>query len=110
MVDFFILVLIIRRVQIPVRPDDNEEVTANGEKEEARHPGGMFGIGHVSNDLDHIKDQADDGQNDPGHQQARFSLKKRYKKMLVCSQFSETHLPCPMDKKRGNDKIANADN
>jgi len=75
-----------------VRPDDNEDVAANGEKEEATHPGGVFGIDHVSKDLDQIKDQADDGQNDPGHQQARFSL------------------PGPMDKKRGNDKIANADN
>ena len=56
-------------------PDDNEDVAADGEKEEATHPGGVFGIDHVSDDLDQIKDQADDGQNDPGHQQARFSLK-----------------------------------
>ena len=74
-------------MQIPVRPDDNEDVTANGEKEEARHPGGMFGIDHVSNDLDHIKNQADDGQNDPGHQQARFSLKKSIKNAPLFSIF-----------------------
>ena len=49
------------RVQIPVRPDDNEDVASDGEKEEATNPGSVFGIDHVSKDLDQIKDQADDG-------------------------------------------------
>ena len=70
-------------IKTPVRPDDDEDVAANGEKEDARHPGSMFGVDHVSNYLDHIEDQTDHSQNDPGHKQARFFLKQIYKKSLA---------------------------
>ena len=62
-------------------PDDDEDVAANGKKEETRHPGSMFGVDHVSDNLDHIEDQTDHSQNDPGHQQARFSLKTNIRKV-----------------------------
>merc|ERR1711872_1156487 len=58
---------------LPVRPDDNEDVAANGKKEDATHPGSVVGVDHVSDYLDHIEDQTDHSQNDPGHKQARFS-------------------------------------
>ena len=62
-------------IKTPVRPDDNEDVAANGKKEETTHPGSVVGVDHVSDYLDHIEDQTDHSQNDPGHQQARFFLK-----------------------------------
>ena len=68
-------------IKTPVRPDDDEDVAANGEKEEATHPGSVVGVDHVSNYLDHIEDQTDHSQNDPGHQQARFSLKTNIRKV-----------------------------
>ena len=70
-------------IKTPVRPDDNEDVAANGEKEEAIHPGSVVGVDHVSDYLDHIEDQTDHSQNDPGHKQARFFLKQIYKKSLA---------------------------
>ena len=66
-------------IKTPVRPDDNEDVAPHGKKEEARNPGSVFGIDHVSDNLDHIEDQTDNCQNDPGHQQTRFSLKTNIK-------------------------------
>ena len=62
-------------IKTPVRPDDNEDVAANGKKEETRYPGSVVGVDHVSDYLDHIEDQTDHSQNDPGHKQARFFLK-----------------------------------
>ena len=69
-------------IKTPVRPDDDEDVAANGKKEETTHPGSVVGVDHVSDYLDHIEDQTDHSQNDPGHKQARFFL-KIYKKSLA---------------------------
>ena len=43
-------------IKTPVRPDDDEDVAANGKKEETTHPGSVVGIDHVSDYLDHIED------------------------------------------------------
>ena len=63
-------------IKIPVRPDNDEAVATNGKQEETRHPGSMFGVDHVSNYFDPIKDETDHSQNDPGQQQVRSPLKK----------------------------------
>ena len=63
-------------IKIPVRPDNDEAVAPNGKQEETRHPGSMFGVDHVSNYFDPIKDETDHSQNDPGQQQVRSPLKK----------------------------------
>ena len=94
-------------IKIPVRPDNDEAVAPNGKTEETSHPGSMFGVDHVSNYVDPIKDETDHSDNDPGQQQVRSLLKKNIRK--VSTNTSKTHLPCSMDEKRSNDDVANAE-
>ena len=63
-------------IKIPVRPDNDEAVAPHGKQEKTRHPGSMYGVDHVSNYVDPIKDETDHSDNDPGQQQVRSLLKK----------------------------------
>merc|ERR1719385_367391 len=77
---------------LPVRPDDDEDVEANEETEDARIDKIVVAVDKVSNQLDQVEEKADDGQNNPGHHKTRLAL------------------PSTMDEQRGNNNVADADN
>ena len=58
-----------------MRPDDDKDVEANEETEDARVDKVVITVDKVSNQLDKVEEQADDGQNNPGHHKAGVSLK-----------------------------------
>ena len=68
-------------VQEPVRPDNDEDVESNKETGEAREDEIIVTVRchKVSNDLDHVEDQGDDGPNNPGHHQTWLSLQREMK-------------------------------
>merc|ERR1719234_1847149 len=76
---------------LPVGPDNDEDVECKNETNEARDDNAKVTVDQVSNDLDQIEHQADDGQNNPGHQQTGLFL------------------PCTVDEHGSNDNVANAD-
>jgi len=76
---------------LPVRPDNDEDVECKNETDETGDDNAKVTVDQVSNDLDQIEHQADDGQNNPGHQQTRLFLSSA------------------MDEHGSNNNIANAD-
>jgi len=57
-----------------VRPDDDEDVEANEETEDAGVDKVVVTVDKVSNQLDKVEEQADDGQNNPGHHKTGLAL------------------------------------
>ena len=72
-------------VQKPERADDDAKVASEGQPDERKGKqvsiDNVGDVGHIDkdgedDDFDHTKDQADDCQNHPWHNQARVSLTK----------------------------------
>jgi len=74
-----------------VRPDDDEDVEANEETEDAGVDKVVVTVDKVSNQLDKVEEQADDGQNNPGHHKTGLAL------------------PSTVDEHGGNDNVSDAD-
>jgi hypothetical protein len=60
----------------PERPNTDEEIHANTEKEESRNYGGNHQGNEGSDDAENIKNKRDDSQDNPRHQKTRPTLGK----------------------------------
>ena len=60
-------------------PDDDEGVEANDEAKEAGVDNVVVTVDKVSDHLDQVEQEADDGQNKPGHHKSGLSLQREIK-------------------------------
>ena len=58
-----------------MRPDNDEDVEADDKTEESRIDNVIVTVVKVANDLDEVEEEADDGQNKPGHHKSGLRLK-----------------------------------
>ena len=69
-----------------MRPDNDEDVEADDKTEESRIDNVIVTVVKVADDLDEVEEEADDGQNKPGHHKSRLCLKIEMKiKSLLSS-------------------------
>ena len=62
-----------------MRPDNDEDVEADDKTEESRIDNVIVTVVKVADDLDEVEEEADDGQNKPGHHKSGLRLKTEMK-------------------------------
>ena len=94
-----------------MRPDNDEDVEADDKTEESRIDNVIVTVVKVADDLDEVEEEADDGQNKPGHHKSRLGLQREIKiNKNICHRcYFDCYLPGTMDEHGGNDNVADAD-